>query len=87
MRWMMVARTVTTSGEEVLRNDTRQPKMGIPTTPSEPDLLARLTGNSVVALFVAQINSVNYSRCCFYPKRKYVVSFALNFFSCIAILF
>lgn len=59
MRRMMVARMVTTAGEEVLRNDPREPTMGIPTTPSEPDHLARFNGKCVVALFVAQINCVN----------------------------
>lgn len=71
MRRMMVARMVTTSGEEVLRNDTRQPKMGIPATSSEPDHLARFNGKGrVVALFVAQINCVNYTRLLFLPQTE-----------------
>lgn len=57
-------------GRGGLRNDTRQPKMGNPATPSEPDLLARFNGKCVVALIVAQINCVNNSRLLFLPQTE-----------------
>lgn len=80
-----MARMVTTSGEEVLRNGTRRPKMGIPTTPSEPDHLARVNAKGrvyVLAHLVAQLsNCVNYSPLLFLPQTEICCYFCFNFFS------